>query len=69
MILLVLLNTILLASAFNNTANGIPKIVWTFWDSGLTSASLFTRMCVNNMQYYTRISGWDFRFLSNQNYT
>lgn len=47
----------------------IPKILWTFWDSGFDSAKLFTKMCINNMAHYSRISGWEFRFLSNENYT
>ena len=47
----------------------IPKILWTFWDSGFDSAKLFTRMCVNNMEHFSRTSGWDFRFLSNHNYS
>lgn len=68
-LLIILFNILLLATASNSTFNGIPKILWTFWDSGLDSASLFTRMCVNNMQYYTNISGWEFKFLSNKNYT
>jgi hypothetical protein len=36
----------------------IPKTLWTFWDSGFDSAKLFTRMCINNMAYYSSISGW-----------
>lgn len=47
----------------------IPKILWTFWDSGFDSAKLFTKMCINNMDHFSRISGWEFRFLSNHNYT
>lgn len=26
-------------------------------------------MCINNMGYYSNMSGWEFRFLSNHNYT
>lgn len=47
----------------------IPKILWTFWDSGFDSAKLFTRMCVNNMAHFSSASGWEFRFLSNLNYS
>lgn len=47
----------------------IPKILWTFWDSGFDSAKLFTRMCINNMAHFSSISGWEFRFLSNHNYS
>ncbi len=67
--LIILLASLLVCLQGADTFYEIPKILWTFWDTGFDSARLFTRMCINNMAYYSNISGWQFRFLSNQNYT
>lgn len=67
--LFILLSSLLILHSCTDTFYDIPKILWTFWDTGFDSARLFTRMCINNMAHYSTNSGWQFRFLSNHNYT
>jgi hypothetical protein len=68
--LFVILASLLLITTHSaDTFYGIPKILWTFWDTGYDSARLFTKMCINNMGHYSSISGWEFKFLSSHNYT
>jgi hypothetical protein len=67
--LAILLATLLICLQGADTFYGIPKVLWTFWDSGFDSARLFTKMCINNMAHFSSMSGWQFHFLSNHNYT
>ena len=41
-----------------------PRILWVYWNSGYENASLWTKLCLNNMKNYAKLSNWEFRFLS-----
>ena len=41
-----------------------PKVLWTYWDSGEAGMRLFTRLCVCNMAYYAKLSGWEFHLVT-----
>lgn len=45
-----------------------PKKLWTYYDRGLKGYK-WTTFCVNNMIHYARESGWEFNFLTDENYT
>jgi len=46
-----------------------PKILWTYWDKGLDNAKLWTKLCLNNLRHFSQMSGFELRFLTDQNYT
>jgi hypothetical protein len=35
-----------------------PKILWAYWDSGLSQAPLSTKLCYQNMAHFANQSGW-----------
>lgn len=35
-----------------------PKILWTSWDSGLDNVKIFTKLCINNMNHFSKQSGF-----------
>ena len=41
-----------------------PKIIWTSWDSGLDTVKIFTKLCINNMNHFAKLSGFEFRFVT-----
>lgn len=53
----------------SSSDESFPKILWTYWDSGLKNVNIFTKLCVNNMIHYTKESNWEFKFLTKNNYT
>lgn len=69
LIISVILVTLLICLQAADAFYEIPKNLWAFWDSGYGSARPFTKMCINNMAHFSKLSGWNFRFLSNHNYT
>ena len=46
-----------------------PRIIWSYWEQGYNSTSLFTRLCLNNKQHIATKHDWEFRLLSKHNYT
>jgi mannosyltransferase OCH1-like enzyme len=70
---MILLILCLLAANLSTVASepgpGFPKILWTYWNSDLSSAPITTQICINNMIHYTAVSGWEFRFITPSNLT
>jgi hypothetical protein len=46
-----------------------PKKLWTYYDTGLKGKYRWTTLCVNNMIHYAQESGWEFNFITDENYT
>lgn len=64
-VLTLLLCCLALASSANETR--FPRLLWTYWDKGFAGMSMITKMCVGNMAHFAKESGWEFRFLTDQN--
>lgn len=41
-----------------------PNILWTYLPTGLNGSTLWNKLTVNNFHHFSKISGFDFRFLS-----
>lgn len=46
----------------------IPKLVWTYLPD-TESISTLQRLCIDNLKYYSELSGYTFKAVTKENYT
>ena len=50
------------------TPNRFPHKLWIYWhDPDISSAPLFTQLCINNIKHYAALSGWELTIINNDN--
>ena len=65
-VILVALMTGVTAGAGEQRGYSFPKRLWTYWNGGEVTMKLFTRLCVHNMAYYAKKSGWEFHLVTDE---
>jgi hypothetical protein len=46
-----------------------PSILWAYQPAGVDGAPLWNKISLNNYNHFSKISGFEFRFLSDKNIT
>lgn len=47
--------------------DALPKIVWLFWNTGISKASIGNRVCIENLKRNAEKSGFEVREVNNSN--
>jgi mannosyltransferase OCH1-like enzyme len=47
--------------------DALPKIIWLFWNKGISQASIGNRLCIENLRRSAEAAGFEVRELNNSN--